>query len=600
MNYKSRFLFFSTFLLITTLLSFPAIGNEKALFSGKVQIKDKAVSFKHIYAWFEPDSFHKEQWKLILLFSESVLENPQNQTGNPSPIALKLSLSLNSPDSVGGGAQIFLEGEMEATTSTSDKFVLTSCSSNRIEGKAYHDGESESWDFTFAVPLLWKTGTEPFKTCYLGKPLSADGGEPGKAFRKYRETLRLGNLELAKKTATENFGKFLNSQYMTESISELKTRIPSGFDIVTGFCDEKTATLFVRKSGSQNIEDNGVVKLVMTGTEWKVSADLFTDYVHDDLLAKVMSMPDKEEDFDTLSPEELNERMQTAVLLDEADTIRTLAKKGVDINPFLLKAVTFQREISVKTILELGADVNFIDEDGTSPLIALFSLDAKEGARKILDRLLAAGAKVNYKPGDGDTALMEAVNSAAAYKNQEARECIQPLLEAGADPNMKGNSGDNAIRMAVREGDLEVMSLLLKNANRKVSDEDNPIRYAVADIYDEETLLPVVDTLLKSGWSPNIRVGSEPLLIDAVLDSKTGLVKMLAQAGADLEVRDQRGETALILAVDRFNVEMVKVLIEAGANVNVKTWTDRSLISFAKDYAGEEIVALLQGAGATE
>lgn len=601
MNYKWKFVFFNMLLLITTLLSLPAIGDEKALFSGKVEIKDKAVPFKHVYAWVEPDFFDKEEWDLVLLLTESIQENPQNQSSKPSPIALKLSYSLTSPDTVGGGAQIYLEGDMNAITSTMDKIVLTSCSSNRIEGRAYHKGESESWNFTFAVPLLWKTGVEPFKTCFLGKPLPSDSGAPGKAFREYRDALRSGSLDSARKAATEGFGIFLNSKYMTESISELKTRIPSDFDIVTGFSDEKIATLFAKRSGTQNIEENGVVKLVMIGKEWKVSADLFTHYVHDDLLAKVVSMPDKEEDPNKpLSPEELKQEMYMAVVMEEADRIKMFAKRGADINYHLLQAARFQKEIAVKTLLELGADVNSTDESGVSPLMALFYLEKKEGTRKVLDHLLKAGAKVNHSDNDGDTALTTVVNSAVSYDSAASRECIQLLLEAGADPNVKGASGQSAIRTAIREGDLEVINLLLKGANQQVSDKENPIRFAVEDIFDEETLLPIVDSLLKSGWNPNIHVNDDPLLIEAVLDSKIGLVKMLAQAGADLEVRDENNETALIFAVKNSNVEMVKVLIDAGAKVNIKTRNDQSLISYARDYAGEEIAALLEGAGARE
>ena len=49
------------------------------------------------------------------------------------------------------------------------------------------------------------------------------------------------------------------------------------------------------------------------------------------------------------------------------------------------------------------------------------------------------------------------------------------------------------------------------------------------------------------------------------------VVETLLAAGADLEIRDKEGETALTLAADSGNVEAVRALLAAGANANVKS-----------------------------
>ncbi|WP_447971296.1 ankyrin repeat domain-containing protein [Nitrospira sp. M1] len=62
----------------------------------------------------------------------------------------------------------------------------------------------------------------------------------------------------------------------------------------------------------------------------------------------------------------------------------------------------------------------------------------------------------------------------------------------------------------------------------------------------------------------------EQLLIDAVDQRDLASVKQLLKHGADVESRDTRGRTALLIAVGINSVEIARLLIEAGANVNAQ------------------------------
>ena len=48
------------------------------------------------------------------------------------------------------------------------------------------------------------------------------------------------------------------------------------------------------------------------------------------------------------------------------------------------------------------------------------------------------------------------------------------------------------------------------------------------------------------------------------------VVEALLAAGADVEIRDKEGETALTLAADSGNTDVVQTLLGAGADANVK------------------------------
>src|SRR5574341_277086 len=163
----------------------------------------------------------------------------------------------------------------------------------------------------------------------------------------------------------------------------------------------------------------------------------------------------------------------------DTSAVRSLLAAGVNVNArdpasktALMAAAVNGYAETVKVLLAAGADVDAADEYGETALMnAAFNgyvnivdllvekgvnVDAaRNGDLRVTDALLAAGADVNARTLDGDTALM--MGSAGGYI-----EIVRALLAMNADVNAKNRFGETAIDVAAEEGHLHVVRLLLK------------------------------------------------------------------------------------------------------------------------------------------
>jgi len=87
-------------------------------------------------------------------------------------------------------------------------------------------------------------------------------------------------------------------------------------------------------------------------------------------------------------------------------------------------------------------------------------------------------------------------------------------------------------------------------------------------------------------------------LIEAVESNNLKMVKELIKAGANLDILDNIGNTALILASYRNNIEIAKELIKAGANVNSQDKYGSTALIYASYKNNIEITKELIKAGA--
>ena len=166
---------------------------------------------------------------------------------------------------------------------------------------------------------------------------------------------------------------------------------------------------------------------------------------------------------------------------------------------------------------------------------------------------------------DGRTILMY-----AAMYSQSA-ETIKALIDAGADVNVKNKRGNTALMYAagVNDNSEVVKALLDVGADVDVKDDhygNTALMYAA--MYSGD------DTLqdLRNGF------------VDMVKNSE--IVRALIEAGADVNVKNNRGNTALMYeAMSRKNPEIVKVLLEAGAEVNAENDSGYTALMYANGTA---------------
>ena len=173
-------------------------------------------------------------------------------------------------------------------------------------------------------------------------------------------------------------------------------------------------------------------------------------------------------------------------------------------------------------LLDKGADPNIRLRYGKTPLMAA----AKAGAVDLARRLIERGADVNARNDNDGTALMFAAIPGHA-------ETIALLIGRGADVNAFGHFNWTALMVAAAKGHGEGVRLLLEGG---------------ADPNVQDTY----------GWTPLMR---------AVYGNKRAAVAALLGTGrVDLEARDERGATALHVAVERGNATFVADLLARGAD----------------------------------
>ncbi|KAH8894303.1 ankyrin, partial [Thozetella sp. PMI_491] len=213
---------------------------------------------------------------------------------------------------------------------------------------------------------------------------------------------------------------------------------------------------------------------------------------------------------------------------------------------------TVRDELLEGTALELAVAGNHeglvisLINIGCEPTPACVLRASFDGSAQCLDILLGAGADINGRRFDTDTALQVAVR-------RQHKEAVQLLLAAGADINAVPSRTDGdltqtfnfsyaysartALQAAVELGDLELMELLLDNG---------------ADINS-----PAGDDR-----------GATALQL-AAIQGFVGIAKTLLQRGADCNApaAKHHGRTALQGAAEHGRIDMVQLLLDFGAEI---------------------------------
>jgi len=149
-------------------------------------------------------------------------------------------------------------------------------------------------------------------------------------------------------------------------------------------------------------------------------------------------------------------------------------RKGVSPLNFVLNSCVVGYDYFVKRLIEKGADVNFVDSTGYSPLDTALRAKIPESSKMIgVETLLRNGAIPS------PNSLFHALGKF---------DLTEILLRHRANPNIASASGDTPLHFAVLERKPEVVELLLSyGANPRVVNNigDTPMSIAIRRNYDE-------------------------------------------------------------------------------------------------------------------
>jgi hypothetical protein len=133
----------------------------------------------------------------------------------------------------------------------------------------------------------------------------------------------------------------------------------------------------------------------------------------------------------------------------------------------------------VEALLADGADVNARNGDGVTPLMAA----SQERNFEVVQSLLTKGVEVNARANDGQTALFKA----ASQRNNE--DVVDALINKGADVNARTNGGGTVLMAASELGQQDVYTvqyLIVKGAdvNARANDGETALGRASPSPYE--------------------------------------------------------------------------------------------------------------------
>lgn len=170
-------------------------------------------------------------------------------------------------------------------------------------------------------------------------------------------------------------------------------------------------------------------------------------------------------------------------------------------------------------------------------------------------------------------------------------EPVSTILLSGADVNARGEDSETLLVTAIERGHDEIARMLVKAgaAVNKWSRYATPLSTAVE--YRQEK---IVKLLLDSHADPN---AGHPLV---GVTRAPSILRMILDAGADIDVHDTDGDTALSIAALSGHLPSLKLLLDRGASVdNVNFgYSSSTPLALASLNGYEEIVQALIGAGA--
>ena len=172
-----------------------------------------------------------------------------------------------------------------------------------------------------------------------------------------------------------------------------------------------------------------------------LAANRFLEIIGFNTLNKPILLGDEEKDL-----------MLLELYIERGGSPNHIDEKGV---PLICDIIRKDETVLAAHLLQRNCDVNIISQDrGTTPIMDAASL----GKDILVKQLIALGADINHASKEGQTALILAIGN-------RHYACAKVLLEAGAETEHKDSLGMTALKYARLYGFDELAAMLEENNN---------------------------------------------------------------------------------------------------------------------------------------
>lgn len=238
----------------------------------------------------------------------------------------------------------------------------------------------------------------------------------------------------------------------------------------------------------------------------------------------------------------------TKMLLDAGANLKTTDKFGTTI---LHLAVSARWEWLVRLCLKKGVKINAMSETMDLPLSEAFIIPDKNIIRLLIDE----GADIQFVDEYGTTFLHEAARLALD-------EFCLKFLDKGLDPAAKTDNGTTAAFYYVNA----------RGNNREIFERIIPDKAQIPALLQQAVVVENLAFLkyIADQELPMTDAAGDHLLFRAAMGGKEKVVKWFWEKGVDLNMKNADGETALFYAMMNVQLNVLKFLLQNGADPNIR------------------------------
>jgi len=231
---------------------------------------------------------------------------------------------------------------------------------------------------------------------------------------------------------------------------------------------------------------------------------------------------------------------------------------------------------------------NLTDKAGPSldhPIINAIKLDNEILLRKLLSHKVLSN-KAMMAEAFYQTVVLERVSLAVV------------LITEGADIGSVAIRGLSLLEFVLRTERYEYAEMLVykfKHLKGIHGENSTVLPLIIQHYYDYIDPLEVTKILLDQGANINVQDqrGDTALILAGYVREDLNLVTYLVERGADVNIANENGDTALIDAADKGNTGILTFLLKNSADINIRNKHGHSALDLARHSENSEALRLL-------